>query len=210
MRRVSNIITTGFLTGETNAQIARKISGKGGTLDKQTRRNNMMVTRTATTHVSNVARFETMKHNDDVVIGYEWVSTLDSRTTTECRSLDGKIFKWSDSYQPKPPFHVGCRSTTAPVVDQRYNLDEDDARRASRGSSGPKPVKADTTYYSFLKRQSVAFQNDVLGPVRAKLLRDGGLTADEFAKLNVDQKFRPITLDEMRAKNPLAFERADI
>jgi len=210
IRRVSNIITTGFLTGETNAQIARKISGKGGSLDKQTRRNNMMVTRTATTHVSNVARFDTMKENDDVVIGYEWVSTLDSRTTTECRSLDGKIFKWSDSYQPKPPFHIGCRSTTAPVVDQRYSLDDSDSKRASRGSSGPKQVQADTTYYSFLKRQSAAYQNDVLGPTRAKLLRDGGLNAEEFAKLTVDQKFRPITLDEMRAKNPLAFERANI
>lgn len=210
IRRVSNIITTGFLTGETNAQIARKISGKGGTLDKQTRRNNAMITRTATNHVSSTARMETMRGNDDVVIGYEWVSTLDSRTTTECRSLDGKVFKWSDSYKPLPPFHIGCRSTTAPVVDQRYRLDDSDSKRASRGSSGPRQTNADTTYYSFLKKQSVAFQNDVLGPTRAKLLRDGGLNAEEFAKLNVDSKFRPLTLDEMKKKNPLSFEKADL
>ena len=45
---------------------------------------------------------------------------------------------------------------------------------------------------------------------RGKLLRNGGLTADEFANLSVDQKFRPLTLDEMRKRNPLAFEKANL
>lgn len=210
INRVNNIIQTGFITGETNAEIARKITGKGGTLDKVTRRNNRAIVRTATVHTSAIAREKTMLENDDIVKGYEWVSTLDSRTSSTCKSLDGQVFKWKDSYRPQPPIHPNCRSTTVPVLDQRFTLDEDNAKRASKGDEGGQPISADTTYYKFLGDQSEAFQNDTLGVTRGKLFRDGGLTSDEFAKLNVDQKFRPLTLDEMRAKNPLAFEKANL
>lgn len=211
IRRVSNIITTGFITGETNQQIAQKITGKGGTLDKQTRANNKTIVRTATNHVSTVARSRTMQENDDIVIGYEWVSALDDRTSTQCRSLDGKIFKFkSTGYKPKPPIHPNCRSTTAPVLDKRFDLDDGTELRAAKGAEGGQQVKATTSYYSFLKGQPKAFQNDVLGPTRGALLRNGGLTADEFARLSVDQRFRPLTLAEMEKKNPLAFEKANL
>lgn len=211
IKRVSSIITTGFVTGETNESIARKITGKGGTLDKQTRNNNRAIVRTATNHISAIAREKMMMENDDIVIGYEWVSTLDNRTSSTCRSLDGRIFKWKDKgFKPQPPIHPNCRSTTAPVLDQRFNLDDGTETRASKGAEGGQPVKATTTYYSFLKAQPKAFMDDTIGPTRGKLLRNGGLTADEFAKLSVDQKFAPLTLKEMRAKNPMAFEQAGI
>lgn len=211
IKKVSNIITTGFVTGETNEQIARKITGKGGTLDKQTRANNRAVVRTATNHISAIAREEMMLENDDIVIGYEWVSTLDSRTSNQCKSLDGQVFKFKDSgFKPQPPIHVNCRSTTAPVLDARFSLDDGTETRASKGAEGGQQVKATTTYYSFLKAQPKSFIDETIGPTRGKLLRNGGLTADEFAKLSVDQKFRPLDLDAMRKKNPMAFEQAGL
>lgn len=211
IKRVSSIITTGFVTGETNQQIAQKITGKGGTLDKKTRANNRAIVRTAVSHVSGIARERAMMENSDIVIGYEWVSTLDSRTSQICKSLDGQIFKWSDSgYKPRPPVHPNERSTTAPVVDQRFRLDDGQSTRASKGVEGGQQVSADKTYYSWLKTQPKAFQDETLGKTRGALFRNGGLTADEFAKLTVDQKFRPLNLDEMRAKNPLAFESANV
>ncbi len=211
IKRVSSIITTGFITGQTNDEIARTITGKGGTIDKQTRANNKAIVRTATNHISAIARERMMQDNSDIVIGYEWVSTLDSRTSGQCRSLDGRVFKFKDSgFKPQPPIHPNCRSTTAPVLDQRFQLDDGTETRASKGAEGGQQVKATTTYYSFLKDQPKAFQNDVIGPTRGALLRNGGLTSEEFAKLTVDQKFRPLTLDEMKAKNPLAFDKAGI
>lgn len=211
INRVSGIITTGFATGQTNQQIAQMITGKNGTLNKQTLRNNKTIVRTATNHVSSMARDRTMQENSDIVIGYEWISTLDDRTSTTCRSLDGQEFKFKDKgYKPKPPAHPNCRSATAPVLDNRYAIDDSDATRASKGSKGGKQVDANMTYYSFLKSQPKSFQDDVLGPTRSALLRNGGLTADEFARLSVDQKFRPLTLDEMKAKNPMAFVKAGI
>ena len=210
IKRVSDIIRTGFAIGDTNNQIARKIAGKNGTLDKQARRNNRALVRTVTNHISSTARHAVMEQNDDIIIGYEWISTLDSRTTSECRSLDGKIFNFTDKYQPKPPIHIGCRSSTTPIFDPKLNIDRSRGKRGAAGSKGRGQVSAKTSYYTFLKNQSVEFQNDVLGPTRAKLLRDGGLTAGEFSRLTVDQKFRPLTLDEMRKRNPLAFKKADI
>lgn len=210
MNRVTKIIRTGYTLGQTTDQIARRITGKGGTLDKQTLRSNKAMVRTSVVHTSSMAREQTMMENDDVVTGYEWISTLDDRTTAQCRSLDGKVFKWSDDFKPKPPYHVACRSVTVPVVDKRYAIDDSNSTRGSKGAEGGKQVSAKETYYSFLKKQPKAFQDEVLGSTRGKLLRNGGLNADEFAKLSVDQKFRPLTLDEMKAKNPMAFEKAGI
>ena len=210
IQRVDNIIRTGFATGQTNAQIARRISGDNGTLDKQTRRNNKTIVRTATTHVSNVARQETLKENDDIVRGYIWLSTLDDRTSATCRSRDQQEFLWTDDYQPKPPAHPNCRSTTTPLFDERYRVEDEQAERASRGSTGPQPVGATSTYYGWLKRQSAAFQDETIGPTRGKLFRNGGLTSEEFRRLSVDDKFRPLTLEEMRDKDPEAFENAGL
>lgn len=210
INRVDGIIKSGFYLGETTDQMARKITSKGGTIDSQTVKNNKTVVRTAVNHVSAVARQQTMQENDDVVTGYEWVSTLDSRTTSQCKSLDGKIFKWNDKKKLLPPIHPNCRSTTVPVLDQRYNLDDEDATRASKGDEGGQQISADTTYYSFLKNQSAAFQDETLGPTRGKLFRNGGLTSEEFSRLNVDQLYRPLTLEEMRKKDPMAFEKAGL
>lgn len=53
---------------------------------------------------------------------YEIVATLDSHTSQICRDLDGKVFKMSE-YEvgiTAPPFHVYCRSVTAPYFDDNY------------------------------------------------------------------------------------------
>jgi hypothetical protein len=71
-------------------------------------------------------------------------------------------------------------------------------------------VSANETYYSWLKKQPVEFQREAIGPKRAKLLRSGGLSAQRFAELNMGRKFQPLTLEEMRSLEPLAFERAKL
>jgi hypothetical protein len=84
------------------------------------------------------------------------------------------------------------------------------ATQSSKGSDGPKQVSADLTYYEWLKSQSKAFQDEALGPTRAKLFRDGGLSAERFAQLQLDRQFKPITLAKLKELEPLAFERAGI
>lgn len=209
IKRVSDIIRTGIITGQSNQQIANFVTGKNGTLDKVSRRATKSMVRTATNHVSNIAKLKTYSDNDDIIIGYEIVSTLDGRTTDICRGFDGLKVKNSDSYQPKPPFHVGCRTTTKPTLDGRFGVDDSPATKTARGDNKTE-VSASKSYYSWLKGQSKAFMDETIGPVRGKLLRDGGLSINEFRALSTDQLFRPITLDEMRVKNPMAFEEAGI
>jgi SPP1 gp7 family putative phage head morphogenesis protein len=49
------------------------------------------------------------------------------------------------------------------------------------------PVPATTTYSSWMKSQSKAFQEDTLGVTKAKLFRDGGVTLDKFVNRNGDE-----------------------
>ena len=139
-----------------------------------------------------------------VVVGVEWVSTLDSRTSQVCRSLDGMAF--SRNSGPRPPIHIRCRSTTVARLDGRFDVFKDGQTRPSKGG----PVSANESYYSWLKKQPAAFQREAIGAGRAKLLRSGGLTSQRFAELNIGKKFEPLTLKEMRKLEPLAFEKAKI
>lgn len=81
---------------------------------------------------------------------YEIVATLDSHTSKICRRLDGKVFPMSD-YQAgvtAPPFHVYCRSTTAPYFDDEFYVGE----RAARDKDGKTYyVPADMKYSEWEK-----------------------------------------------------------
>ena len=68
------------------------------------------------------------------------------------------------------------------------------------------PVPATTTYQTWLKGQSVAFQNEILGNTKAKLFRDGGLQLDKFVNRNGDE----LTLSELASKHAEAFRAAGL
>lgn len=91
--------------------------------------------------------------NDLDVEEYEIVATLDSHTSDICRSLDGRVFKMSD-YKPgvtAPPFHVYCRSTTAPHFKENFDAGE----RAARGADRKTYYVPDDVTYSEWKKAFV-------------------------------------------------------
>lgn len=61
-----------------------------------------------------------------------------------------------------------------------------------------------------MKGQPANVQDSILGPTRGKLLRDGGLTSKRFAELQLSKNFQPMTLAEIKAIEPIAFEKANI
>lgn len=193
-------VKTGFVQGHTVRRIIKDVTGAGGLADIS-QRNAEAVAHTALMHVASEARMETYKENSDIVIGYEWTSTLDSRTSDICRSRDGQKFLWDDKVKPKPPAHYRCRSTTTPVLSEEFDIFNKGAQRASKGASGGEPVSADLTYYSWLKQQPAAFQDEVLGKTKGLIFRNSGLTPEEFRKLSVDDLGRGLTLDEMKARD---------
>ena len=83
---------------------------------------------------------------------FEVIATLDNRTSEVCQQMDGKVFDMKD-FQigvTAPPFHVWCRSCTAPWFE-----DNDDGTRAARGADGktyqvPASMKYDDWKNSFV------------------------------------------------------------
>lgn len=186
-------VQSGFVQGKTTAAIVKEVVGIGGLADVSLRDANTVV-RTAVMHVASEARAEFYRANSDIIKKYEIVATLDSRTSTVCRGLDNQTFEVGKG--PMPPFHPNCRTTTAPVIDDDFLafLDEG-ATRASAGGQ----VSADMSYYDWLKGQPARVQDEALGPVRAAIFRDAGLSPEEFRKASIDGFNRPMTLEEMAA-----------
>lgn len=208
IKKVEGAIRIGYAQGLTTEDIVRKVRGtkannfRDGILGGATKREADAMVRTALQHVSSQAQQLVYDDNDDIIEGYIWISTLDSRTTSQCRSLDGKFFKMGKG--PQPPIHINCRSTTIPKI-KGVDLLENTTRASKDGQ-----VPASQSYYEWLKTMPKDFQTEVLGPTRAALFREGGLTAEQFARLNLDKNFQPLTLEEMRKKNPAAFNKAGI
>lgn len=200
--QIVQTIKDGVALGDTNATIQTKLR-ELGVLQKQ---QAATLTRTITNHVSNEARYITLFENQDLMEGYEWVATLDSRTTLICGSRDGIVYEFL-STNPRPPAHFSCRSTIVPKVKPEYDLAADvTGDRPSKGAAGKQTVSASTNYGSWLSRQPAGFQDEILGTSRGKLFRAGGLKIDKF----VDSTGAQYTLDELRKLEPLAFERAGL
>ena len=210
--RVTGMIRQGFFEGQTNFQVIRNIRGtkaagyKDGIL-ATTNRNASTVVHTAIQHVSSQARMEVAKANTDVVLEIQMIATLDSKTSQLCRSMDKRKFPVDAG--PRPPFHPNCR-TTFILLTNLSKMFAKGATRASVGANGGQQVGADLDYYHWLQQQPAAFQTEALGPVRAKLFREGGLTVERFAELQLDRNFTPLTLAQMKILEPLAFEQAGI
>lgn len=196
INRLVTGVKMGFVQGKTTRQIVKEVVGPGGLADIS-QRNAATVIRTAINHVSTQAREVTYKKNDDIIEKYEWVSTLDSRTSTICRSRDGQEYPIGKG--PLPPAHPNCRSTTAPVISSEFDFLDKGAKRAAKGAEGGQQVDASTTYYDFLKQQPAWFVNEALGPTRGAIFRNSGISPEEFRVISVDAFGRPLALKEMAA-----------
>jgi len=211
--RVEGAIRAGYYQGQTTNDILRTIRGTreqrfmDGLLQMSNKDASMMV-RTGLQHSASQAREEVWRKNTDIVTGVRWSSTLDSRTSATCRGLSGQVFKLNEG--PRPPAHVGCRSSVTSVLSEKFSLLDKGATRFSRGPNGIEYVDADETFHSWLKKQPAAFQDSAIGPVRGKLLRDGGLTAERFSEIGVGRNWEPLSLKKMAELEPVAFEKAGI
>lgn len=183
-KRTLQMIRGGFITGETNKDIAKKIAQS---IDPVIKRQAEALVRTSTNHIGSIARQEFYKANDRVLKGEKFLATLDNRTSLICASNDGKIFPIGEG--PIPPLHWNCRSVRVAEVKDVFKIPGLAETRASVDG----PVNERVTYGGFLKRQSKEFQNDVLGPERAKLFRSGKISIGKFT-----DNGRVLSLEELK------------
>ena len=189
---VSNQVRDAAALGYSNRELANKIREIAPSLGRRAE----TIARTATNHVSNQTRKLSMQENDDVIDGYEWVATLDSRTSLVCAARDGQIYRDLDK-DPKPPAHFNCRSTITMVVNPEYDLAQfgtiPEGTRPNKGPVGARNLPASTTFNDWLRLQPEPFQEKILGKARARLFREGKMTLDKF----IDDRGRVLTLQEL-------------
>ena len=109
--QLNQIIPREFVRGRGPVAMGRELAQKMNT----SYNNAVRLARTEMNHISNKGTMEAYKKSK-VVSEYEYVATLDSRTSDICASMDGKIFKLSEAQSgiSMPPLHPHCRSTTIP------------------------------------------------------------------------------------------------
>lgn len=209
-RRLRDAIRLGVVQGETIDQIVRRVRGtkalnyRDGVMEIGRRGAEAMV-RTAVAHTTTVAREALYEANKDVIAKEQWVSTLDTRTCTQCMSLDGKTFEVGKG--TRTPAHIGCRCVRIPVVKswKELGFDFDELSPSTRASMNGQVAETET-YGAWLAKQSAATQDEALGATRGKLFRAGGLTVDRFTNRAGDE----FTLDELRRYDSEAFRKAGL
>lgn len=180
MDRLEKAIRIGALQGETTDDLVKRIRGTkaknytDGILDVS-RRSAQTFAITANSTIQNAARLETFKGMK--TIGFvEWSSILDSRTTTICQSLSGKIWP-IDAPHPTPPAHPRCRSLLLPRANNT-----DAAKHEPFGK--------------WLRRQPGKVQDEVLGKARGDIFRQNGeIDFAEFFRKDGTYK----TLEDLKA-----------
>lgn len=108
-------LLTSLVTGRPQRETARIISNKFASGANAARR----LVRTETNYVS--GEINALAYKNAGVEEYQFLATLDLKTSQICREHDGKIYKLKDRVVGEnfPPLHPWCRSTTVSVIDRK-------------------------------------------------------------------------------------------
>lgn len=131
------LLTQNIIKGDSPDKLIKLISKKFDVSKSSAGRLIM----TESAYFSSAAQKDSFK--DVGVEKFEFVATLDTRTSDMCQEMDGKVFNMSE-YEigvNAPPLHCNCRSTTVPYF---ADLGGERAMRDSKGKY--KTVSADMTY----------------------------------------------------------------
>lgn len=205
-----NEMRTSIENGESVQKAAVRV--RGGTVDgvqvpgimKSTKAQAATLSRTAINKVSNEARIESFAVNSEVVKGMKQISTLDNRTSVTCIAYDNQ--KWENTPKHKPiepttlpfnggpPRHFNCRSTLVAILKswKELGIDAKELEESTRASMDGQ-VPADTTMDAFLKSKGKAFQDSILGKVKARLWRSKKLSLQQL----VDFRGNPLSDEEL-------------
>lgn len=135
-------LLSGFMSGQSNTKMADAIAKKFDVSVYAARR----LIRTETNYVANNA--ELHSYSECGIEQYEYVATLDGKTSKICQELDGQIFNVEDGQSSvnMPPMHPHCRSTTIAHFEGKTPKE-----RFARDKDGkPIRVRGDMTYKEWM------------------------------------------------------------
>lgn len=105
-----------LVTGKTEREVSEIIANKFA----QSASNARRLVRTESAYLAAELNIEALKEAD--VEEYQFMATLDLKTSEICRKMDLRIFKVSDRKVGVncPPMHPWCRSTIVAIIDKKY------------------------------------------------------------------------------------------
>ncbi|WP_164690252.1 minor capsid protein [Paraclostridium sordellii] len=146
--KVGEVMNQGLVQGKPIDSIVKDMrnsivgkKGKGGRIYDYKR-----LVRTEAAFIAEQATIRS--YNDANVEKYEYLATLDLRTSVICQRLDGKKFLVKDAKTMVnyPPMHAFCRSTTIPVIEWDGEEEEPEERIARDPITGKNYYTKDTSY----------------------------------------------------------------
>lgn len=135
-------LVTGLITGENLDKMARRIHKRMGVAYSAAK----TLVRTETAYIYEASTMA--GYSACGIEWYEFLATLDCRTSDICQEMDGKRFKVADAVPGKnfPPMHPNCRSTTVCAFPEEDGKKGKTTRVAKDEDGRVYEVPADMTY----------------------------------------------------------------
>ena len=133
-----------FMTGASVSEVSREIRN----IMQSSAANARRLVRTETNYIANRAEMDAYRRLG--ISEYKFIATLDTRTSTICQALDGRVFNIDDEKAGvnSPPMHPNCRSTTI-----MYDADHQIQERAARDENGKRiRVPGNMTYKEWIEK----------------------------------------------------------
>lgn len=147
--KVKELVARNIIEGKSVESLTREVTKEFG----QDYRNALKtLIHTETAFVKSQADKEVYTKLD--IKEYEFVATLDTKTSEVCRKLDGKHFKVDEATPGKnyPPMHPRCRSLTIRYKPENYEKNTRTARdKDGNNIEVPLGMKYDEWYSEYIK-----------------------------------------------------------
>ncbi|MGO4952018.1 minor capsid protein [Paenibacillus sp. DRB1-1] len=133
VHELQTVLTQGMIRGDTSDKMINALSDRMGVSRSAAAR----IIQTESAYFAGQSRMDAYKELG--VEQYKFTATLDKRTSSICRHMDGEVFGVSEAEVGVnyPPLHAYCRSTTIPHyednVQERVARDEDGKNQAVPG-----------------------------------------------------------------------------
>lgn len=145
-KRLGNVLTKGMIQGKSNQEISKDLKDITG----KTKQEATRLVRTETNYICNQAT--NIAYTNYGVEEYEYLATLDTKTSEICAELDGQHYPVDKAIPGEnyPPMHPYCRSTTIPYFT------DNEGTRVARDVDGktynvPSTMKYKDWYEQYVK-----------------------------------------------------------
>ena len=190
--KLEETITSGFMSGKNFRKMAKELEELGNYGKMASER----LVRTETTYIANEAELESYKECD--IDKYVFVATLDLRTSSMCREMDGKIIEVSKGIAGEnlPPLHPWCRSTTIAYMGKEWY--KNIRRRARDPETGKSyTVPGNMKYDEWYKSNVVSKYGEQKTEIFQKMIKNKASDIKQY------EKYKEILEDMM----PKSFEK---